>query len=133
MNVRERGKRAAPRCKALTRAGRPCARAAAREGLCRQHASPDLYASVLTAEERESYERALAQDGLSGEVAVLRLHLLRLLERDDPARPGEIPRTVQALVRALRDSHGAATDPTAEIDAVVRAEGRRLLDETSSE
>jgi len=59
---------------------------------------------------------------------VLRLHLSRLVERGDEERPGEIPRTVHALIRAL---HGQAGNDSATGDAgaAVRAEGLRLLDE----
>jgi len=58
---------------------------------------------------------------------VLRLHLLRLLERNDEDRPGEIPRTVHALIRALRGKEGASDGAVPALDALVRAEGLRLL------
>ncbi len=96
----------------------------------------EFYARVLSVAEQTVFAQALAQQGLAAEVAVLRLHLLRLIERDDPDRPGEIPRTVHALVRALNDVREART--TAEdkgmteretLDIAVREEGRRLLDE----
>lgn len=118
---------AAARCKGTTRMGRPCRRPAAGEGFCRQHGIAAFYARVLSPRERASFEEALAQEGLAGEVAVLRLHLLRLLGRDDPDKPGEIPRTVHALARALKDGRAAAGDTAAELDALIREEGRQWL------
>lgn len=106
---------------------------APRDGRCRQHAGTAFYARVLPHEERASYEEALAQEGLAGEVTVLRLHLLRLVGRDDQDQAAEIPRTVHALVRALRDSRQGETDPIAALDAAVREEGRRLLGEAMGE
>jgi len=141
-------------CRGVTRGGRPCRRRPRGDGFCSQHrmgngqgpllvgdrvaevAPREFYARVLSVAEQTVYAQALAQQGLAAEVAVLRLHLLRLIERDDPDRPGEIPRTVHALVRALNDVREART--TAEdkgmneretLDIAVREEGRRLLDD----
>lgn len=120
---------AVARCKGITRTGRPCRRPAAGEGFCRQHGTAAFYARALSVQERASFEEALAQEGLAGEVAVLRLHLLRLLGRDDPEKPGEIPRTVHALARALKDGRAVAGDAAADLDALIREEGRRWLQE----
>jgi len=136
-------------CRGVTRDGKPCRRRPRGDGFCHQHAMGDgqgarhageraaevapeeFYARVLSAAEQTLYARALAQQGLAAEVAVLRLHLLRLIERDDPDRPAEIPRTVHALVRALNDPRRTSTtadDEGAEtLDAAIREEGRRLL------
>ena len=127
------------RCAGVTRAGRPCLRRVVDEHFCRSHGShgshgsrtpdvaPAFYAHALDTGERERYTEALAQEGLTGEVAVLRLHLLRLLQRDDEEKLGEIPHTVHALIRALRGKESAATDDIAALDAAVQAEGLRLL------
>ncbi len=141
-------------CRGVTRGGKPCRRRPRGDGFCSQHsmgngqeprpvgdraaevAPREFYARVLSVAEQTVYAQALAQQGLAAEVAVLRLHLLRLIERDDPDRAGEIPRTVHALVRALNDVREART--TAEdkgmneretLDIAVREEGRRLLDD----
>lgn len=119
---------AAARCKGLTRTGRRCRHRAGGDGFCRQHGTAAFYTRALSARDRAAFEEALAQEGLAGEVAVLRLHLLRLLGRDDPDKPAEIPRTVHALVRALKDGGGAAEDSLAALDAAIRAEGRRWLE-----
>ena len=122
----------ARRCRGVTREGRPCRRHAGDAHFCRVHATPAFYARALRPAEREHYAEALTQEGLSGEIEVLRLHLLRLVERGDEERPGEIPRTVHALIRALHGQagkDGAADDASAALDAAVRAEGLRLLDE----
>lgn len=123
------------RCAGRTRAGRLCRRTAVRDGLCRQHGraaqahpGPTFYARALDPDEREAYAEALALDGLTGEVAVLRLHLLHLLERDDRDRSSEVARTVLALVRAIKETRGNATTVAAALDAAVREEGRRVLD-----
>jgi len=124
--------REARRCRGVTREGRPCRRQAGDAHFCRVHATPAFYARALQPSEREHYAEALTQEGLSGEIAVLRLHLLRLVERGDEERPGEIPRTVHALIRALHGQAGndsATGDAGAALDAAVRAEGLRLLDE----
>lgn len=128
--MREAEKARGPeRCNGVTATGRACRRRAVGEtGYCRQHGTAAFYARVLTARDRTSFEEALAQEGLAGEVAVLRLHLLRLLGRDDPERPAEIPRTVHALVRALRDARDTDGDPLAIFDAAVREEGADVLD-----
>ncbi len=143
-------------CRGVTRGGKPCRRRPRNDGFCSQHGKGDgrgpgpgpagdrtaeaapqeFYGRVLSVAERTVYAQALAQQGLVAEVAVLRLHLLRLIERDDPDRPGEIPRTVHALVRALNDLKEARTSVDDKgmseretLDAAVREEGRRLLDD----
>lgn len=116
-----------PRCLGLTRAGKPCRGRAVKAGLCARHGTPAFYARALSPEERQCYEEALAQEGLAGEVAVLRLHLLRLLASDEQDARAEIPRTVHALVRALKDGRVGGSDPLADLDAVIREEGRRWL------
>lgn len=113
----------------MTAAGTPCKRQARQDGFCRQHAAGAFYARALSEQERASYAEALAQEGLAAEVALLRLHLLRLIGRDDHERAAEIPRTVHALVRALKDDHGAGDHLLIALDAAVRDEGRRLLRE----
>ncbi len=118
---------AAPRCIGVTRAGKPCRHRAVKAGLCARHGAPSFYARVLSPQERQRYEEALAQEGLDGEVAVLRLHLLRLLASDEQDVRAEIPRTVHALVRALKDGRASGHDALAELDAVIRDEGRRWL------
>lgn len=125
------------RCAGRTRAGRPCRRLAVRDGLCRQHgrtvqSSPAFYARALNPDEREAYAEALSLEGLTGEVAVLRLHLLHLLERDDRDRSSEVARTVLALVRAIKETRGNAAGAIAALDAAVREEGRRVLDRAES-
>src|SRR5579875_814206 len=124
---------AARRCQASTRGGAPCACRAVDGPFCRSHAATPFYARALSDDEQHDYAEALAQEGLAGEIAALRLHLLRLLARDDGEGIGEIPRTVHALIRALRDKERAATDPVAALDAAVRAEGLRLLDGTGDD
>lgn len=116
------------RCRGLTRDGAPCKRLAGGDGFCRQHASAPFYARALSAPERQSYAEALAQEGLAGEVAVLRLHLLRLLERGDLDQLAEIPRTVHALVRALKDDRAATGALLAALDSAIRDEGIRWLE-----
>lgn len=116
------------RCMGLTRTGKACRRRAVSAGFCARHGTPAFYARVLSAQDRRLYEQALAQEGLVGEVAVLRLHLLRLLSCDDQEAHAEIPRTVHALVRALKDERAVAGDPLADLDAVIRDEGRRWLE-----
>jgi hypothetical protein len=119
-----------PLCRGVTARGRPCRRrAVAESGFCYQHSGASFYARAFSEEDRAAYEEALNQEGLTGEVAVLRLHLLRLLERDEPGRSAEIPRTVHALVRAIKDARGASNDAMAALDAAIREEGRRWLDE----
>ncbi len=128
--------REARRCRGVTREGRPCRRRAGDAHFCRVHATPAFYARALQPAEQEHYAEALTQEGLSAEIAVLRLHLLRLIERGDEERPGEIPRTVHALIRALHGQAGkddAADEASAALDAAVRAEGLRLLDEGISD
>lgn len=127
------------RCAGRTRAGLPCRRMAVRDSLCRQHGraaqarpGPTFYARALDPDEREAYAEALALDGLTGEVAVLRLHLLHLLERDDRDRSSEVARTVLALVRAIRETRGNTTAVVAALDAAVREEGQRVLDSAES-
>ncbi len=115
-------------CGALTRTGRPCRRRAGPGGYCQQHDAAAFYARALAPDERAVYAEALEQEGLAGEVAVLRLHLLRLLGRDDPERPAEIPRTVHALVRALKDGRAGDADGLQMLDALLREEGRRWLE-----
>lgn len=119
---------AAARCMGITRAGQPCRRRAVNAGFCARHGTPAFYARALSARERRSYDEALAQEGLAGEVAVLRLHLLRLLASDDQEARAEIPRTVHALARALKDGRTTAGDVLADLDAAIREEGRRWLD-----
>jgi len=133
--MRAKKVQAARRCRGVTRAGTPCRRPATEEGFCRQHREPlyerrtePFYARALSAQDRASYAQALTQEGLTEEVAVLRLHLLRLLERGDGDHPAEIPRTVHALVRALKDDRAAADDLLAALDAAIRDEGRRWLE-----
>jgi len=124
------------RCRGVTREGRPCRRHAGDAHFCRVHATPAFYARALQPAEREHYAEALTQEGLAGEIAVLRLHLLRLVERGDEERPGEIPRMVHALIRALHGQagkDGTGGEGGAALDAAVRAEGLRLLDEGSSD
>lgn len=124
------------RCAALTRRGTACRGRPGASGYCPRHA-PDpardvdgpatvFYARRLDQEGQDDFAAAAAQEGLGGEVAVLRLHLLRLIG-DDPSRWGEIPRVVHALVRALHEQRGRGDDARAEWDALVREEGRRLL------
>ena len=115
-------------CGAVTRAGQPCQRRAGRDGYCRQHSVAAFYTRALAPDERAVYEEALEQEGLAGEVAVLRIHLLRLLGRDDPERPAEIPRTVHALVRALKDGRAGDAEGLQMLDALLREEGRRWLE-----
>ena len=129
--MKEDAEQKARRCHGVTREGRPCRRHAGDGHFCRVHATPAFYARALRPAEQEHYAEALTQEGLSGEIAVLRLHLLRLVERADEERPGEIPRTVHALIRALQGhagKDGTAGDASAALDAAVRAEGLRLLD-----
>ena len=114
-------------CKGVTRAGRPCRRPAAENGFCRQHDTAYFYARALSAGDRAAFDEAMAQEGLAGEVAVLRLHLLRLLRRAEPAAAAEIPRTVHALVRALKDGRTSADGVAEALDAAIRDEGRRWL------
>jgi hypothetical protein len=128
----ERGQHV-PLCRGVTARGRPCRRrAVAESGFCYQHGAASFYARAFTEEDRSAYEEALNQEGLTGEVAVLRLHLLRLLERDEPGRSAEIPRTVHALVRAIKDARGTSTDALAALDTAIREEGRRWLDDKGS-
>lgn len=119
----------AGRCRGITAAGTPCKRRAGEDGFCRQHGNGAFYARALSGQDRASYLEALTQEGLSAEVAVLRLHLLRLVGRDDDERAAEIPRTVHALVRALKDGRGSGESLVDALDAAVREEGRRLLAE----
>ncbi|HZS92357.1 MAG TPA: DUF5763 domain-containing protein [Chloroflexota bacterium] len=119
-----------PLCRGLTARGRPCRRrAVAESGFCYQHGAASFYARAFSEEDRAAYEEALNQEGLTGEVAVLRLHLLRLLERNEPGGSAEIPRTVHALVRAIKDARGTSNDALAALDAAIREEGRRWLDD----
>ena len=121
------------RCQGLTRKGQPCRRRAGAAQFCRVHATthataqaaPAFYARALDRAEQEHYAEALTQEGLAGEIAVLRLHLLRLVERNDEGKPGEVPRVVHALIRALRGHEGGGSDAVAALDAAVRAEGLR--------
>ena len=123
----ETGVGGAGRCRSLTAAGRPCRRRAGEDGFCGQHTRAAFYARVLSGKDRASYLQALDQEGLAAEVALLRLHLLRLVGRGDPEKDSEIPRTVHALARALKDDRAAADTLLDALDAAVRAEGRRLL------
>ena len=122
----------AERCRGVTVAGTPCKRRAGESGFCRQHGSGAFYARALSGQDRVSYLEALAQEGLSAEVALLRLHLLRLVGRGDDERAAEIPRTVHALVRALKDGRGGGETLLDALDAAVRDEGRRLLVERTA-
>jgi hypothetical protein len=123
----ERAAGSVRRCKGVTRAGKPCRRPAAENGFCRQHDAASFYARALSAGDRAAFDAAMAQEGLAGEVAVLRLHLLHLLQRAEPAAAAEIPRTVHALVRALKDGRAAADGVAEALDAAIRDEGRRWL------
>ncbi len=125
------------RCAALTRRGAACRGRPGASGYCPRHApapareagvaAAAFYARRLDREGQDEFAAAAAQEGLEGEVAVLRLHLLRLIG-DDPDRWGEIPRVVHTLVRALHEQRGRGDDARAEWDALVRDEGRRLLE-----
>lgn len=100
-----------------------------------------FYGRGLRGPDLEHYMAALAQEGLAQEVALLRLYLLDLVSGHDPARCADIPRVVHALARALHDggrrragdsggAHGQGADLA--LDAMVREEGRRLLDDDAA-
>jgi len=137
MDEPEDGAAVYTRCAALTRRGTACRGRPGASGYCPRHAparardaaarEDTFYARRLDREGQDEFAAAAAQEGLEGEVAVLRLHLLRLIG-DDPSRWGEIPRVVHALVRALHEQRGRGDDARAEWDALVRDEGRRLLE-----
>ncbi len=93
--------------------------------------APDFYEPALFAEERALYRKARAEQGLAGEVALLRLRLYRLLcrraEAEDPALTGQLLRIVDLLVKALR-AHGAgAGEEQMVLERAMDDEAQRIL------
>lgn len=66
--------------------------------------SPSFYERALDASDRELLDEARDVEGLDDEVAVLRVHIHRLLE-EQPADPKQVQAGIRLLVQALTARH----------------------------
>ncbi|HVC79689.1 MAG TPA: hypothetical protein VNL35_04205 [Chloroflexota bacterium] len=104
----------------------------------RDRATRDFYEPALLPEEWALYRQARAEQGLSGEVALLRLRLHRLLGGrgedgglEDGAVTAQLLRIVDLLVKALR-AHGSGTgEEQAALERALDEEAIRVLNRRS--
>ncbi len=102
-------------------------------------AAHDFYEPALRQDEWALYRRARAEHGLSGEVALLRLRLHRLLggraedgETEDGVVTAQLLRIVDLLVKALRaHGSGAGGEEQAALERVLDEEAIRVLNRRS--
>lgn len=104
----------------------------------RDGTGPDFYEPALLPEEWALYRRARAEQGLSGEVALLRLRLHRLLGgRGEDGGPEEgavtaqLLRIVDLLVKALRAHGSGAGEEQAALERALDEEAIRVLNRRS--
>jgi hypothetical protein len=98
----------------------------------------DFYEPALLPDERALYRKARAEHGLSGEVALLRLRLHRLLvgraEMDgveDGAVTAQLLRIVDLLVKALRAHGSGPSEEQAALERALDEEALRVLGSAS--
>ncbi|HVA89922.1 MAG TPA: hypothetical protein VNL71_08755 [Chloroflexota bacterium] len=101
-------------------------------------AARDFYEPALRPDEWALYRRARAEQGLSGEVALLRLRLHRLLGgraeaggTEDGVVTTQLLRIVDLLVKALRAHGSEAGEEQAALERVLDEEAIRVLNRRS--
>jgi hypothetical protein len=94
---------------------------------------PDFYESALAAADQSRYRQAQTEQGLQGEIALLRLRLYHLLHGiadkpgEDQARTSQMVRIVDLLIKALRaQGAGAADEEHILLERALEEEARRL-------
>lgn len=75
-----------------------------REGFRPRRRTSSFYERALSASDRELFEDALDVEGVDGEVALLRLHIRRLLE-EEPQDSDALRSGIRLLVTALSARH----------------------------
>jgi hypothetical protein len=105
-----------------------------RERRHRAMAAQDFYEPALLPDERVLYRKARAEHGLSGEVALLRLRLHRLLVvraetegTEDGVVTTQLLRIVDLLVKALRAHGSGPAEEQASLERALDEEALRIL------
>jgi hypothetical protein len=90
----------------------------------------DFYERALTQADRALYQQAQAEQGLQGEIALLRLrlyHLLHGISNEDQAHTSQMVRIVDLLIKALRaQGAGTADEEQTLLERALEEEARHL-------